>query len=53
MSDGHKQSIALYETASTGASDAETRGLAAAALPKLREHAGHVDKALAAVPKTP
>lgn len=53
MSDGHKKSIALYESASTGASDAETRGLAAAALPKLREHAGHVDKALAAQPKRP
>lgn len=53
MSEGHKKSIALYETASTGASDAETRGLAAAALPKLREHAGHVDKALAAQSKAP
>lgn len=49
MSDGHKKSIALYEATSTGASDAETRGLASAALPKLREHAGHVEKALATV----
>lgn len=53
MSEGHKKSIALYETASTGASDPETRGLAAAALPKLREHARHVDEALTAQPKTP
>lgn len=53
MSEGHKKSISLYETASTAASDAETRGLASAALPKLREHAGHVYKALAAQPKTP
>lgn len=53
MSEGHKKSIALYETASTGASDPETRGLAAAALPKLREHARHVDETLAALPKTP
>lgn len=53
MSEGHKKSISLYETASTGAADAETRGLASAALPKLREHAGHVEKALAAQSKTP
>ncbi len=53
MSEGHRKSIALYEKASTGASDAETRGLAAAALPKLREHAGHVDKALAAQSQAP
>lgn len=53
MSEGHKKSISLYETASTGAVDAKTRGLASAALPKLREHAGHVEKALAAQPKTP
>ena len=53
MSEGHRKSISLYETASTGASDAETRGLASAALPKLREHAGHVDKALAAQSKAP
>lgn len=51
MSDGHKKSIALYETASNGASDAETRRLASAALPKLREHAGHIEKALATVGK--
>ena len=49
MSDGHKKSIVLYEATSTGAGDAETRRLASAALPKLREHAGHVEKALAAV----
>lgn len=52
MSEGHRQSISLYEAASTGAADAETRGLASVALPKLREHAGHLDKALAAQSKT-
>ncbi len=49
MSEGHKKSIALYTSTSTGAGDAETRRLASAALPKLREHAGHVEKALATV----
>ena len=53
MSEGHRKSTSLYETASTAASDAETRGLASAALPKLRAHAGLVDKALAGQPKTP
>lgn len=48
MSEGHKKSIALYQAASTGARDAETRRLASATLPKLREHAGHVEKALTA-----
>ena len=46
MSDGHKKSIKLYEAASTAAGDAETRKLALAALPKLREHAGHIEKTL-------
>ena len=49
MSEGHKKSIALYTSTSTGAGNAETRRLASAALPKLREHAGHVEKALATV----
>lgn len=49
MSDGHRKSIALYEATATGASDSGTRELASAALPKLREHAGHVEKAMAAV----
>lgn len=51
MSEGHKKSIALYQTAANSAGDSETRRLASAALPKLREHAGHVERALTAAGK--
>lgn len=51
MSDGHAKSIERYQSAASGAASAETRALATAALPKIRTHAGHVDKALAALPK--
>lgn len=53
MSEGHKKSIALYERAANSAGDSETRRLASAALPKLREHASHVEKALTSAGRNP
>lgn len=44
MAQDHKKAIALFETASTGSSDAEVRRLATEALPTLRKHAQAVAK---------
>lgn len=44
MAEGHAKSIALYQNASTNASDEKARALATQALPKLREHAAMVTK---------
>jgi putative membrane protein len=46
MADGHARSIARYEAAANTVRDDALRTLARDALPKLREHAGAVDKQL-------
>lgn len=53
MSEGHKKSIALYERTANSAENGETRRLASAALPKLREHASHVERALTNAGRNP
>lgn len=48
MSDGHRNSIARFESAATGASTDALRRLASDALPTLRDHAQSVDALLGA-----